>query len=149
MKISSDWSKVGWYINAVEKRIVGYVGIDCDVRCTRLIKVRLRALGHRLETCRAGNTRPMLTTYLAQWLPRSSVLVDSGTGGLRPPWASPAHRSCLPPCRGGGLASALVLGFGLRLRYRVWSSLSISTCRFLSLCSRDYTACSFFLYCSQ
>jgi len=49
-------------------------------------------------------------------------------GGLRPPLTSPAptslvcpHQPRLPPCRAGGLASALMLGFGLRLWQSAWS----------------------------
>jgi hypothetical protein len=41
------------------------------------------------------------------------------------PVAYGPHRPRLPPCRAGGLASALMLGFGLRLWQSTWSFPSV------------------------
>jgi len=70
----------------------------------------------------------LLTWDLAWWL-----LWHSGACsphhpkalGIRPT-ACGSHGPCLPPCWGGGLAPALVLGFGLRLWYTALPSMVLS-----------------------
>ena len=59
-------------------------------------------------------------------------------GGVWPPLASP------PPCRGGGLAPALVLGFAKYGLFSVYKA-----CHLSLFGSIDNSASLFFLFCSQ